>query len=120
MPLEEGRPATSTYIYFRGLANVHKRLRLVHQLDRGEVRIQIEGLGDRVAHLAGVLGPYLEADMKVDRANKSARVYIRVPTVDAKRPFGQQLEAVAAGAEAALRLLAWARIHYPRMGLGVP
>jgi hypothetical protein len=117
MPAEEARPATSTYVYFCGLADVHNRLRLVHQLDRGEVRIQIEGMGNQVAQLSAALKPHLERGMVIDKAGKSARIYMQVPKIDAKKPLREQLTAVATGTAAAVRLLNWARLHAGEMGL---
>lgn len=106
------RPATSWFIYFRpfGLA---PGVSLLHKLPYGNVDLQFARMGDGVADIERQYRPYLEPDMRVDRASRSAVVRIAVPKIDMTTPFSTSKAAVEAGIEAAARLLALYRRVVP-------
>jgi len=104
VPEPKDRPAASFFIFFSpfGLAS---DVSLLHKLPYGNVDLQFARKGDRVGEIERQYRPYLEPDMRVDQASRSAVIRIAVPKIDMGAPFPTSEAAVRAGIEAAARLL---------------
>jgi hypothetical protein len=101
------KPAGAGFVWFfpPGLPG---DLNLCHKLAKGVVDLHFPDWGRRTGMLREVLGPALESGMEITRAKKSAAVRIRVPVLNAGRPFAEQADAVRKGLITATRLYSWA------------
>jgi hypothetical protein len=108
------KPRKAGFVRFRR-DDLPSGLTLLHKLPRSRVDLQFPSLGSRVGELAGALAPFLDAEMKVERASKSAAVRISVPRIVTELPFANQIEEVHLGIRAAKKLRAWALKHSARI-----
>lgn len=101
------KPAGAGFVWFfpTGLPG---DLNLCHKLAKGFVDLHFPEWGHRVEALRDEIGPFLECEMEIGRANKSAAIRIRVPVLNAGRPLAEQVDAVRQGLGAARRLCSWA------------
>ena len=82
--------------------NLNKRFSIVHKLRRGDLDLQISGAAGSLNLLKDHI---VESDIKVEKANKSAAVRIKVPAIDCQQTFESQAAAAEQGMKAAVRLL---------------
>jgi hypothetical protein len=68
-------------------------------------------MGSRLQELRSAVGSYLEDEMSVSGAAKSAAVRIKVPTLDTHATADSQMKRIRAGLDAANRLLGWYHKH---------
>lgn len=102
-----GKPSKSSFVYFPDAHGVSKaetlgKATIVYKLRHGNVDLQFGNT--TVETLRNVIGDHLDEDMIFARANKSASVRIRVPSVDAEADSKEQEEALGEGLLAAERL----------------
>lgn len=110
------KPGRSVWFYFRDadgfLPEDRKRAVLVLKADRGYADLQFSGTGS--AELLARTGAFLDPDMKVVPAGKSASIRIEVMSIDFNgSPLGQQA-AMEQGFEACERLRTWFVRHRTR------
>ena len=84
---------------------------ITHKLPHGHVDLQISDMGSRLQELRSAVGSYLEDEMSVSGAAKSAAVRIKVPTLDTHATADSQMKRIRAGLDAANRLLGWYHRH---------
>lgn len=103
-----GKPARSGFIIFapQGLA---PRCNLVHKVKKGFVDLQLRGLGGCTHEVKEILDTYLEGDMVIAKASKSAAVRLEVPVLSTVQSIAGQSDGVFVGVAAAARLLDWAK-----------
>lgn len=100
------KPGNSDWAVFHP-ADLGKDLMLRHKMAMGRVDLEIKGRGKQVSRLHAGLKDFLEPDMCVEQAAKSAAVRIATPCLDKRRPLKDQLENVRNGQDAAMRLYRW-------------
>lgn len=118
----KGKTAGSTFISFCP-ASLPRGFEIKHKLTgtrgalTGFVDLEIGGLGRRTNQVYTVLSPFLDEDMTVVRATGSAAVRLIVEIVDPNKSAEPQEMGIAAGLEAASRLLSWfsSRSEIPRL-----
>lgn len=87
---------------------------ITHKADRGVVHLSLAGLGARVGELRAALDDVLEADMRIEKTNKSASIAIDVPAFSDLSDPEATADAIRAGLDAARRLLEWERQYRTR------
>ena len=96
------KPSNADWPDFRP-ASMNKRFSIVHKLSRGDLDLQISGAAESLDLLKEYI---VDSDIKIEKANKSAAVRIKVPAIDCHQSFDSQMAAAELGMQAALRLLA--------------
>ena len=72
------KPSSASFIYFRDTF-LPKDIDLVHKLTHGYFDLQFKGMGDNLNIMRDKYGKYLTDDMRIEKANKSASIRIKVP-----------------------------------------
>ena len=108
MHIEEpgNKPAGSSFVYFRGL-DLPKGISLCHKLTHGYIDLQFAGMGLNISELKKRYIPYLNENMKIAKAGKSAVIRVNVPKLSIADKFESQKDKVIQGVEAAKNLLKW-------------
>jgi hypothetical protein len=101
-----GKPSGAGHITFSP-SRLPSRVNICHKLIDGNVDLQLKGWGKRISELDPVIGPKLDHGMNLARAEGSAAVRLKVPTLRTAESFESQQEVARAGIEAALHLLMW-------------
>jgi hypothetical protein len=104
------KPSGSAFIYFRP-PSLPRQIGICHKFRRGQVDLQLGGMGRRLNEVHAVLGRHLDPDMSLAGAAKSAAIRLSVPVLSIEAPFADQLEKVRIGLDAANRLLRWFMAH---------
>ena len=111
------KPGRSTWIYFRQpqgfTPSDSKRCSLVLKAERGQADLQFRNMN--VNDLHQLTGHFLEDDMKVVKAAKSASIRISVPVIDFDRSASEQVEQINSGLQGIERL----RLFYLRNALSI-
>jgi hypothetical protein len=102
------KPAGSGFVYFRP-GNMPPNTCIIHKFERGNVDLQIGGMGDDLESLRSRFASRLEPDMSLQRASKSGVVRVKVPVVHPSQGMQSQLDEVRVGLKEAVRLLRWYR-----------
>lgn len=102
MAKPEGRPAGSTFVYFRGWS-LPTNMSLCHKMIRGVVDLQIPSYGRRLQEFADHIGEVLPP-MQLVAAGNSAALRVQVPILDLARDVSTQLPAVISALDAAVSL----------------
>lgn len=118
----KGKTSGSTFISFCP-ASLPRGFEIKHKLTgtggalTGFVDLEIGGLGPQANQVYLILSPFLDGDMTVVRASGSAAVRLIVEIVDPNKSAEPQEMGIAAGLEAASRLLSWfgSRSEIPRL-----
>lgn len=100
------RPARSSFIPFPR-AGLPKGVLLVHKVVHGHFDIQFAGYGDRLRDLREKFAKVLEADMRIEKANKSAVIRIKVPKLSTADPFDEQRDKAIEAVITGKRLYKW-------------
>jgi hypothetical protein len=99
------KPGKSTWVYFRdaeGLSTLTKRVLLVYKAERGQADLQFSGTTEEELHK--LAGSFLDSDMRIVRASKSASIRIDVPCLDFSVDAAAQESNVQLGLNACERL----------------
>lgn len=100
------KPGRSTWIYFRQpqgfTSNDAKRCSLVLKAERGQADLQFRNMN--VNDLHQLVEHFLEKDMEIVKATKSASIRLSVPLIDFDRPASEQIEQINSGLQSIERL----------------
>lgn len=110
MPLPKAEiPASSNFILFRP-ADLPRSVSLMHKVTYGNVDLQFAGMGERLAEMEEQYRQFLLPSMRIERANKSAVIRIRVEPADMTTTAFCDCEGtMRKGIEAAVILMEWYR-----------
>lgn len=100
------KPAGAGFVLFKP-SSLPSGVDLIHKLPHGNVDLQFSGMGHQLDQLQEQFGRLIDADMRFEKASKSACIRLQVPPVDTTREFDPQREASILGLDAATRLLRW-------------
>jgi hypothetical protein len=100
------KPAGAGFIYFRPLV-LPRGVEVCHKLPHGNVDLQFNKWGARLAAFRDAVADVLEAAMTVAPANKSAAVRLKAPEVNTSLPFNDQQQAAKESLTQAVLLLRW-------------
>jgi len=104
------KPSGSGFINFRP-PSLPKGVSIVHKFNHGFVDLQLSGMGKHLSKVRSIFGQYLDGDMKVVLAAKSAAIRILVPKLNATKSITEQEFSVRVGIDTAMRLLTWFLPH---------
>ena len=106
-----GKPSGAGFVWFRPSV-LPRSVTIVHKLPWGNVDLQFHGMGKDLEAFRRAVEDYLEPDMSVARANKSAAVRLKTAPLETTLPFSEQADLAKKGIRAATKLLRW----YLRVG----
>ena len=107
------KPSQSDFIFFkRAIGRIYPlpKLTIKHKLSHALVDLEIEGWGKHFQEVSPVLEKSLDSDMRIRKAAKSLAITIDVRAITTSSPFEEQVDLVALGLNAALRMQEWYRV----------
>lgn len=111
MNAPDAKPARSGFISMRPPALKSLGADIVHKVNKGRVDLQLRGLGEHVNTVRAALGTFLETDMTIERAEKSAVVRVLLPKMSTVNDFSSQEPTARSGIHTAQRMLRWSLKH---------
>ncbi len=100
------KPSSSSFIYFR---NVHlpKDIDFVHKVTHGYFDLQFKGMGNDISKMREKYSDFLQDNMKIVKAGKSASIRISVPKLSLADTVESQKEKVIQCFNEGQNLLKW-------------
>jgi hypothetical protein len=114
MPRPGQKPATSSFIVFKG-HGFPKGIALLHKVPYGNVDLQFSGQAERIDEFAATYEGTLEEGMTIAPANKSVAVRIVVEPIALESEITAVEWQIRMALQAALRLLSWYKRHVAKL-----
>lgn len=114
MDLPGPKPSQSDFINFnRAIQRIYPlpRCTIKHKLNHALVDLEIDGWGKYIQDVSPKLEKSLDTDMRIRKAAKSLAITIDVKAITVSSPFKEQVDLVALGLNASLRMQEWYRIR---------
>ena len=67
---------------------------ILHKSEKGVVDLQFRGAAEKIDSLQKAVAPYIDADMRVEKAGNSAVVRLKVPVMDFSKDFNTYTEEI--------------------------
>jgi len=61
--------------------------KILHKSEKGVVDLQFRGIAEKIGSLQKLVAPFIDADMRIERAGNSAVVRLKVPVMDFSKEF---------------------------------
>lgn len=100
-----GKLSRASFVSFPG--RLPRGVSIVHKWNQGNVDLQFDGYGGKLADLRAQFGRRLLDGMAIVKASKSGAIRVRVPVVDPAQAFAPQQAEVQQGVSATKMLLRW-------------
>ena len=100
------KPSSSSFIYFKN-SNLPKEIDLVHKLTHGYFDLQFKNMGDKLDIMRKKYSNFLNDNMKIVKAGKSASIRVEVPKLSLADSFQSPKEKVLICLEEGTNLLEW-------------
>ena len=111
------RKAGGSFVYFYPtILHALDKISFIHKYAKGDMDLQIEGIGGRLYEFESLINEFLEEGMTLLKRGKSAAICIKVPELDPGMHFDSQKEKIESCFKACRRLVNWAEKTYNKWG----
>ena len=68
--------------------------KILHKSEKGVVDLQFRGSAEKIGSLQKLVAPFIDADMRIEKAGNSAVVRLKVPIMDFSKEFNSYNEEI--------------------------
>lgn len=106
LPEPTPKPSGSSFILFRP-SQLPAHVSLYHKVAYGNVDLQFAGMAGRIHELRSRYGEFIAKEMRIEKANKSAVIRIKVPPINMSDDPNANRDIMAGGIHSAQMLYRW-------------